>query len=102
MAQITLVYRADVGLQVPANYVAKVQAIELSAELEPLSMTKTSDVTVLDGSSVKRTVVLQTTPEADVMYPSTDLKKAVTRDLWTEVIASRIPARVVADEPVVA
>lgn len=102
MAQITLVYRISVGNQAPAAYQAIVEGISLEDELEILFMNKISDETAVAAPGLIRTVVLETTQECDNQYPTDDLKKDVTRGLWTNILQQRIPAAVVADEPVVA
>lgn len=101
MAQITLVYRISVGNQKAADYLTRVESIPLSSELEILFMNKVSDVTVVAPPGLVRTVVLETTAEAENQYPTTALKKDVTRDLWTNVLQQGVPASVTADEPVV-
>ncbi len=102
MAQITLVYRISVGNQKPSDFQVRVESVPLTYELEILFMNKISDVTVVAAPGLIRTVVLETTAEADNQYPTDALKKDVTRNLWTNNLQQQIPAAVTADEPVVA
>lgn len=102
MATITLVYRVDVGSQNPALFVGRVEALDVDANFEMLSMTVLSDTTVQEAPGVKRTIVLQTNATSDAMFPTDANKIAATRGLLTNVFGIQVPSRVTAEEPVVA
>lgn len=101
MATVTLIYKIDVGNQNPANFVGRVESVDVDANLELLNMTKFSDDTVQGAPGVVRTIVLHTNATSDGMFPTDDNKIAATRGILTNVFAAQIPAKVTADEPVV-
>lgn len=99
---ITLAYEVSIGLQNPASMVARIAAIEVSQELEFLQMTKVSDNTVAGSpGSVTRTIDLETTTEAEEMFPTDAELIAATRELLSGVINLQFPGKVTAAEPVV-
>lgn len=101
MATITLVYRIDVGNQSPAALFATVRDVDVDPNLEMLSMTKTSDLTIVAPPGLVRTIELTTNPTSDAMFPTDENKIAATRGMCTNVLAAQVPAIVTADEPVV-
>lgn len=101
MATITLVYRVEVGNQDPANFVGRVETIDVAPDLEKLNVSVSSDNTVQAGAEIVRTIALLTNATSDGMFPTDANKIAATRGLLTNVFRARVPAKVTADEPVV-
>lgn len=98
---ITLAYEVSVGLQNPASMISRVAAIEVSQELEFLNMNKVTDDTVAGTGKVTRTIGLETTDEAEAMFPTDAELIAATRELLSGVINLQFPGKVTAAEPVV-
>lgn len=109
MFTVTLVYALSVGFQLAANYVTSVDAIDLyelpapdQGVLTLLGLDLVSDVTVAASvSALTRTIVLQTNAQGDGMYVDADAVKDATRNIFRGALSLRVPAQVVAAEPVV-
>lgn len=101
MSTVTLEYECDGGQQPTANFSSKVSAVALDeGEYALLGLTLFSDVTaeIANTNSVSRTVVL--TIQATSPLQTEDEAKDATRNLFTNKLALRVPARVTAVEPV--
>lgn len=101
MSTVTLEYECDGGQQPTANFASKVSAVSLDeGEYTLLGLTMFSDVTaeIPNTNVVSRTVVL--TIQAGSPLETEDEAKDATRNLFTDKLALRIPARVTAVEPV--
>lgn len=107
---VTLLYTLDVGIQLAANYVARVEAIDVFDPAPPgqgilalLGMDLVSDTTVAAGTNtITRTIVLRTNAQGDQLYANADAVKAATRNIFRAALNLRTPALVTAAEPVVA
>lgn len=103
MATVTLNYAIAAGVHPLPSLVTKVQGVNLfRGELDMLGMTVSSDDTAISGSEVVRTIVLATTPEGDVNFPSIEALTYATKKLYAQSLALGVPATVVAADPVVA
>jgi hypothetical protein len=102
MAVVTLSYRIGVGLQSAAALAARVGAIVLNTgELALLGMSIMSDVTVVDGCDLVRTVVLETNAQGNELFPTPTSLRDATRQLWRSRLNLLVPGVVTVDEPVV-
>lgn len=103
MAQITLEYTAPSGLQSAANIAAKLGAIPLSqyGDLDMLGMVKISDSVAAGSGEATRTVVLETTDFGDELWADATALAYATKEYYTQVLATKLPGRVAAAEPVV-
>jgi hypothetical protein len=106
---VVLVYNMSLGLQDPANYVTFVGALDLYRPAPPgqgilalLGMSIVSDVTAVFGSTLRRTITLQTTTFGDTLYGGdANQIKAATRNIFRAALGLLAPASVTASEPVV-
>lgn len=103
MATVTLDYSIAAGIHPLPSLVTKVAGVNLfRGELDLIGMIAQSDDTTIDGSEVKRTIVLATTAEGDVNFPTAEALGYATKKLYAQSLALQVPATVVAAEPVVA
>lgn len=103
MATVTLDYSIAAGNHPLPSLVTKVAGVNLfRGELNMIGMVVQSDDTVIDGSEVKRTIVLETTAEGDANFPTEAALKYATRSLYRQSLALLVPATVTEAEPVVA
>lgn len=104
MAQITLVYLLNVGIQNSASPTLLARAADIDfnqGTLDMLGMDIVGNETVAEPPSIKRTIVLQTNSLGDSLWRSIDALKYATRNLFQDVFALRMPAFVTAEEPIV-
>lgn len=103
MAMITLAYTVPQGLRPLPSLNAQVAAVSLfKGELSMIGATVFSDATVSGVGQVVRTIVLQTTADGDVRFPTAAAKRFATRNLYRASLELGTPAQVVsAAEPVV-
>lgn len=103
MSQITLVYDCAVGIQNLAVMQAKVAAVNLygNGELDFLPFTVASDVTAINGTQIRRTIVFDVTPDGEVLYPTDTEKQYATRGLFSQALTLDALVRVTAADPVV-
>jgi hypothetical protein len=103
MAVIVLFYNVNNPPNVSqARTVTKMGAVQLfEGELELLGMDVIADVTVPGPTVVQRLIVLLTTPEGDIRFPTDDAKKFATRGLYRQALGMKLPGRINAAEPIV-
>lgn len=99
--QVTLAYDVSVGLQDPVAAAVRIGAIPLSQEWEFLQLDQVSDTAVPGAGKVTRTIVLQTNPTSDAMFPTADELKAATRKLCSGVLSLAGIGQVTASDPTV-
>lgn len=102
MATVTLEYAISAGVHPLASLVTKVAGVPLfRGELDLIGMTVSSDDTVINGSEVKRTIVLETTDEGDENFPTAEALTYATKGLYGQSLALCVPAQVTEEAPVV-
>lgn len=103
MATVTLEYSISAGVHPLPSLVTKVAGVQLfRGELDLIGMFVQSDDTAIDGSEVKRTIVLETTAAGDENFPTEASLAYATKKLYAQSLALCTPAKVLASEPVVA
>lgn len=106
-AQVVLVYDCYVGAQ-PSDagsaLFVKVRDLVLDpgeATASMLGLTLDSDVTAVAGSAIRRTLTYAVTATGNANFPSDAALQSATKSLFRSVLELRVPARVVAADPVV-
>lgn len=104
MATITLAYNIFIGLQSAEAMTAKIQALPIfRGELDMIGAVPVSRTTeVVAPSQLQHKVVIQTTADGDLRFPTDAIKKSTTKDLYRSTLQLLIPARVESIEPVIA
>jgi hypothetical protein len=101
MATVTLDYSVPAAIHRLASLRTKVEGVKLAeGELDFIGMFVQSDTTVIDGTEIKRTVVLETTAQGDLNFPDETSLKYATKNLYKMALSLKLPGSVVAADPV--
>lgn len=103
MAQITLTYECEIGLQDPSAMAVKVAAVDLFSDgtLDLLGMSVNADTTSAAGLLVTREIVLDVLADGEDRFPTDADKIVATRNLFGARLNLEGLVRVTPAEPVV-